>query len=335
MIDYEKLKTRRGLWKKTEQPGYVKKKCQVEGCQTKRYNKGYCAKHYQRVKTHGDHTIVKNRSHAVYDSLEDFLLKNSKKETAGCWVWTAGKGRRGYGSAGSSPWGRRFKTSPAHRLSYICYKGEIPKGLFVCHTCDNPPCINPEHLFLGTHRDNMKDMYKKQRDNHPGGESSHKAKLTKEEAIYILKNMETISAWELSTKFNVSRQTIQNIWHGITKYIEPELREEIMKEEFHPKFEGEVKELNHSEDKLEMVTQESCQEELKKAICCGKEWIYTKNNWSVAKCHLCGKPFEQESCQHESDGYNCDFERALKDLIKNDYEPVKVRFKCIKCGEFY
>ena len=147
-----------------------------------------------------------------------------------CWVWTAGKGRRGYGSAGSSPWGRRFKTSPAHRLSYICYKGEIPKGLFVCHTCDNPPCINPEHLFLGTHRDNMKDMYKKQRDNHPGGESSHKAKLTKEEAIYILKNMETISAWELSTKFNVSRQTIQNIWHGITKYIEPELREEIIKE---------------------------------------------------------------------------------------------------------
>ena len=238
MIDYEKLKTRRGLWKKTQQPGYVIKKCKVEECFSKHHSLGYCATHSARFKTHGDHTIVKKRSHAVYESLEDFLLKNSNKEKNGCGVWTAGKGRRGYGSAGNSQWGKQFKTSPAHRLSYICYKGEIPNELFVCHSCDNPPCINPEHLFLGTHMDNMKDMYKKKRDNHPYGESSHKAKLTKEEAIYILKNMETISAWELSTKFNVSRQTIQNIWNGITKYIEPELREQIIKKECQQESDG-------------------------------------------------------------------------------------------------
>lgn len=239
MIDYEKLKTRRGLWKKTEQPGYIKKKCGVDGCPTKHYTQGYCAKHYCRLKKHGDLNAVNYHYTNIYPTLEDYFHKNTIKETNGCWIWTGTKLRRGYGGVGSTRWGKQFKIYSAHRLSYFYYKGEIPEGIFVCHSCDNPSCINPDHLFLGTHEDNMRDMINKARKGNKFGEEGANAKLTKEQAIYILQNMETITAWELSMQFNVCRQTIQNIWRGITKYIKPELREELMKDQ--------------SEDNLEMV----------------------------------------------------------------------------------
>lgn len=90
-----------------------------------------------------------------------------------CWVWNGsiitedvGKqyGKFRVGSRSDSS--RRFIT--AHRYSYLVYKGEIPEGMLVCHTCDNPKCFNPEHLFIGTHQDNTDDMIKKGRDNFGG-----------------------------------------------------------------------------------------------------------------------------------------------------------------------
>ncbi|MDO7847580.1 HNH endonuclease [Hymenobacter sp. M29] len=82
-----------------------------------------------------------------------------KKE--GCWEWTGYKNPKGYGylmvKAG--------KPTGAHRFSYELHKGPIPKGLFVCHTCDNPVCSNPDHLFLGTVKDNTQDMVKKGRSH--------------------------------------------------------------------------------------------------------------------------------------------------------------------------
>jgi hypothetical protein len=74
----------------------------------------------------------------------------------GCWHF--GKSRRGY--ATTKLFGRK---NGAHRVSWEIHRGAIPEGLFVCHHCDNPPCVNPEHLFIGTVSDNAQDMLKKGR----------------------------------------------------------------------------------------------------------------------------------------------------------------------------
>lgn len=74
-------------------------------------------------------------------------------EECGCWIWN-GPFTRGYGKAG-----KRW----AHRLSWEAFKGQIPEGLHVLHKCDTPPCVNPGHLFLGTHRDNVRDCMAKGR----------------------------------------------------------------------------------------------------------------------------------------------------------------------------
>jgi hypothetical protein len=86
------------------------------------------------------------------------MLKDKVKIVDGCWIWIKSKDEDGYGNA----W-HEGKKIAAHRLSFKLNVGDIPKGMFVCHTCDTPSCINPEHLFLGTPKDNTKDMINKGR----------------------------------------------------------------------------------------------------------------------------------------------------------------------------
>jgi len=88
----------------------------------------------------------------------------------GCWLWTAGKFRQGYGCFDVAG-----KSVKAHRTAYTLTNGQIPHdgsahGLCVCHRCDNPPCCNPAHLFLGTHIDNVRDRENKGRNNPPRGD---------------------------------------------------------------------------------------------------------------------------------------------------------------------
>jgi len=83
---------------------------------------------------------------------------------SGCWLWTACRGHRGYGLFALDG----HRTIHAHRASWVLNVGEIPDGMLVCHKCDVPACVNPEHLFVGTSLDNNRDMLAKGRGIFPG-----------------------------------------------------------------------------------------------------------------------------------------------------------------------
>jgi hypothetical protein len=96
--------------------------------------------------------------HAVTSLAEYFQRYAQPAE--GCWLWKGSISDKGYGCVHlSSPRQKLY----AHRLSWMAHFGPIPDGLHVLHHCDNPPCVNPSHLFLGTHQDNMRDMVEKRR----------------------------------------------------------------------------------------------------------------------------------------------------------------------------
>ncbi len=104
---------------------------------------------------------MKHRELYVNDSiLKRFWEKVEKSD--GCWIWKAFKNKQGYGRIGIAA----GECVNAHRLSYVIHKGQIPEDHFICHTCDNPSCVNPEHLFTGTRQDNINDMMIKKRSRH-------------------------------------------------------------------------------------------------------------------------------------------------------------------------
>ena len=109
------------------------------------------------------------------------------QKSRGCWEWIGSRTKKNYGQFRKQKVpGRKKKNVQAHRWAYANTIGPIPKGLFVCHHCDNPPCVNPKHLFLGTHRDNMLDMRKKGRGNKFfGGGGFRFSKLTKANVVKI------------------------------------------------------------------------------------------------------------------------------------------------------
>lgn len=134
-----------------------------------------------------------------------FLSKVIKKEN-GCWEFNK-LDKQGYGYLCFNG-----KAERAHRFSYKMLVGEIPDNIFVCHKCDNPSCVNPDHLFLGTPADNTQDMLKKKRDNPQRGSKSSNSKLTEEQVIFIkelIRNGEKYST--IAKKFNVSAGAISLI----------------------------------------------------------------------------------------------------------------------------
>lgn len=123
----------------------------------------------------------------------------------GCWFWIGTK-RNGYGLMQFNK-----RTSSAHRVSYQVFKGPIPKGLVVRHGCDNPGCINPDHLSLGTQADNVADREARGRRNVKGAQIGT-SKLTAEEALAIKKSHEPLSV--LAERYGVDRSNISAIRRG-------------------------------------------------------------------------------------------------------------------------
>lgn len=136
----------------------------------------------------------------------------------GCWIWT------GHTGIPPNDYGRikvKGKNRIASRIAYMIFKKEIPHGMSVCHLCDTPSCVNPDHLFLGTHADNMRDSVVKGR-NPKAGSKNGQAKLSEQDVIKIrhIYNTQRISQRDLAKKFNVSGPTVNlivnnRIWQSI------------------------------------------------------------------------------------------------------------------------
>ena len=141
--------------------------------------------------------------------VKDRFLKKIKV-IGSCWVWQAGIRKTGkdftYGQFsfnGYPEW--------AHRVSYMLFKGVIPEGLNVCHSCDVPLCVNPDHLFLGTQQDNIQDMLRKQRDALRGERNPRS--ILRSQDIKIIRQMYArgLTHRFIASKFGVQRQTIGDV----------------------------------------------------------------------------------------------------------------------------
>ena len=135
-----------------------------------------------------------------------FWRKVARSGPADCWEWQAALCTGGYGSA----WNGRSVL--AHRMAYELHNGPIPGGLVVRHRCDNPRCVNPAHLELGTQADNVRDRVRRGRSRYLHGEQNHQAILTASQVEEIRQSPMTGKA--LAAAYGVSPMTISNIRTG-------------------------------------------------------------------------------------------------------------------------
>ena len=188
--------------------------CCISGCTKAVRARGLCSAHYTRLLDGKDlsapvRKVVRSASDA--DRLKAHV---SVREDTGCWDWTASKTPLGYGQV-------RYKGTRelAHRASWMVFRGEIPKDAStygtqnVLHRCDNPSCINPDHLFLGDQSDNANDAVSKNRWGKRGlkGEAHGRAVVTYD-MVREIRSMESLlSARQLGERFGLSKGAVLHI----------------------------------------------------------------------------------------------------------------------------
>lgn len=132
--------------------------CSIDGCEKRHEARGYCNAHYLTLRRTGN--PLPKHEWGIWERLKDTGWSVTDR---GCWEWAGTRLPAGYGLITAQKHG--YKDALTHRVSYAHFNRPIPDGLLVRHKCDNPPCINPEHLELGTYSDNNWDKANRGRDH--------------------------------------------------------------------------------------------------------------------------------------------------------------------------
>ena len=193
---------------------HQKSTCSVPGCARPRRTRGYCGTHYALFRRNG---APERQPHPTpTERYWSYVIKSENPDA--CWGWSGYADKAGYGTMNLRVNSLRSNPVKAHRFSYELHFGPITGGLHVCHHCDNPPCTNPSHLFLGTHADNMHDKaIKGIAVNHVMWAAQNpRAKLDKDICLRIIDDYRRggVSQTTLAQRYGVHQTMISYIVRG-------------------------------------------------------------------------------------------------------------------------
>lgn len=180
--------------------------CSVSGCDLKVYGHGWCSKHYMRWKRNGDPTVrLRAKRGGTHEEKFRHFMPGDPPRDGSCWEWAGSTNDKGYGIFMSAD----RKPIRAHRVAYQIFKGEEP-GPVLRHTCDNPPCCNPDHLLQGTFEDNSRDMVERGRSR--TGQRHPHAKLTDADVIEMRRlREEGVTLPELAAVYGIAKSNVHFI----------------------------------------------------------------------------------------------------------------------------
>ena len=180
--------------------------CSIDGCESPHTARGWCSRHWQRWRKYGDPLGAASPQWTLprFDPAVRFWPRVNVAGPDECWEWTGSRMTNGYGQFRVRRSGDKVVQTGAHRFSYELHYGPIGStDILVCHTCDNRLCVNPAHLWLGSHKDNAEDMVAKQR-SHRGVRSN--SKLT--ESLVRIIRLRAGTHQAIADEFGVSRRLV-------------------------------------------------------------------------------------------------------------------------------